>query len=206
VPKCNWHESNLNYLRITRLQASSCSTGRAWSPGADPAELMVLPGQELKLALGLWAWLCGWAGSLAGAAAVRRPARLDRLGPAALLGLLLPVTILAPGPFPAWRASPWANRGPCHHLSALCAPPGPSGWFPAIFPGAVQVLAADSPQRAAGGLLSRDLGRPWEFCCSSSFCGHFANLSLGWPSARPGPGALAPGPSPIPGGSRGPRP
>src|SRR3989339_1031979 len=72
-PSATWarvNKSNLNYLRPTRLQGIVLvyGAGAMISQVLILRELMVLAqGQELKLALGLWAWLL-WVGlgSLAG--------------------------------------------------------------------------------------------------------------------------------------------
>ena len=213
------HESNLNYLRITRLQGVVLvyGAGAMISQVLILRELMVLAqGQELKLALGLWAWLL-WAGlgSLAGG---RRHAPgapgmgLARLGGLlALLGLLLPATILAARSLPSLASLPLGQSLPLSTtfllFVLLLAPVGlVSGYF---FPGAVQVLAADSPQRAAGrayyletlGAAVRGPAAPalpgGPLCQPEPGAGH---------GARPGPGALAPGPSPVPGGPGGARP
>jgi spermidine synthase len=152
-------------------------------------ELMVLAqGQELKLALGLWAWLL-WAGlgSLAGG---RRPSpgapEMDpgRLGGLlALLGLLLPATILAARSLPSLAGLPLGQSLPLSYtfllFVLLLAPVGlVSGYF---FPGAVQVLTAAAPQRAAGrAYYLETLGAAAGVLLLQLFLvGRFANLSLG---------------------------
>lgn len=152
-------------------------------------ELLVLAqGQELKLALGLWGWLL-WAGlgSLAGG---RRhspgapgvgPGRLGGL--LALLGLLLPATILACRSLPSLAHLPLGQS-----LSftttfllflLLLAPFGfISGYF---FPGAVQVLTDVAPQSAAGRVYYLEtLGAALGVVLLQLFLvGRYANLSLG---------------------------
>ena len=140
-------------------------------------ELLVLAqGQELKLALGLWAWLL-WAGvgSLAGGrrrapgAPEMAPARLGGL--LALLGLLVPATMLAARSLPSLAHLPLGQSLPLSTtfllFVLLLAPVGlVSGYF---FPGAVQVLSAGAPQRAAGrAYYLETLGAAAGSCCSSS--------------------------------------
>ena len=181
----------MNYLRITRLQGIVLvyGAGAMISQVLILRELMVLAqGQELKLALGLWAWLL-WAGlgSLAGG---RRHwpeapgAGLGRLGGLlALLGLMLPATILAARSLPSLASLPLGQSLPLSTtfllFVLLLAPVGlVSGYF---FPGAVQVLAADSPQRAAGrAYYLETLGAALGVLLLQLFLvGRYANLSLG---------------------------
>ena len=140
-------------------------------------ELLVLAqGQELKLALGLWGWLL-WVGlgSLAGGRLHAPggpgvgPGRLGGL--LALLGLLLPATILASRSLPSLAHLPLGQSLPLSTtfllFVLLLAPFGlVSGYF---FPGAVQALAArGSPKGRGPGLLSGDPGRgPGGRCCCS---------------------------------------
>jgi spermidine synthase len=152
-------------------------------------ELMVLAqGQELKLALGLWAWLL-WVGlgSLTGG---RRhwpeapDAGLGRLGGLlALLGLMLPATILAARSLPSLASLPLGQSLPLSTtfllFVLLLAPVGlVSGYF---FPGAVQVLSDGAPQRAAGrAYYLETLGAAGGVLLLQLFLvGRFANLSLG---------------------------
>jgi spermidine synthase len=120
-------------------------------------ELLVLAqGQELKLALGLWCWLL-WAGlgSLAGGrlSSPGGPGVGHSLGGwLALLGLLLPATILASRSLPSLAHLPLGQSLPLTTtfllFFLLLAPFGlVSGYF---FPGAVQVMAREAPQKAAG--------------------------------------------------------
>ena len=175
-------------------------------------ELLVLAqGQELKLALGLWGWLL-WVGlgSLAGGrlqapgAPGAGPGRLGGL--LALLGLLLPATILAGRALPSLAHLPLGQSLPLSTtfllFLLLLAPFGlVSGYF---FPGAVQVLSARQlPKGPPGGpIIWRPWARPWGWLLLQLFLvGRYANLSLGLAvGPRPGPGALAPGPAPVPGG------
>jgi spermidine synthase len=149
-------------------------------------ELLVLAqGQELKLALGLWCWLL-WAGlgSLAGGrlqAAGVRPARLGGL--LALLGWLLPATILASRSLPTLAHLPMGQSLPLgatfQLFLVLLAPFGlVSGYF---FPGAVQVLTKETPQGAAGrAYYLETLGAALGVALLQLFLiGRFANLSLG---------------------------
>ncbi|MHB9074344.1 MAG: spermidine synthase [Desulfobaccales bacterium] len=109
-------------------------------------ELLVLAqGQELKLALGLWCWLL-WVGlgSLAGGRFTPAGAGPRRLGGLlALLGLLLPVTLLAGRALPTLANLPLGQSLPLSTtfllFFILLAPFGlVSGYF---FPSAVQVLS-----------------------------------------------------------------
>jgi spermidine synthase len=170
-------------------------------------ELLVLAqGQELKLALGLWCWLL-WAGlgSLAGGrlqTAGVKPARLGGL--LALLGLLLPTTILACRSLPTLAHLPLGQSLPLgttfQLFLALLASFGlVSGYF---FPGAVQVLTSETPQGAAGrAYYLETLGAALGVVLLQIFLiGRYANLSLGlaiglflalapWLLARPRSGA-----------------
>ena len=92
-------KNNLNLFRPTSLHALVLLYGA----GTMVAQVLILrellvlaQGQELKLALGLWCWLL-WVGlgSLAGGRLTPAGAGPGRLGGLlALLGLLLPATIL----------------------------------------------------------------------------------------------------------------
>ena len=152
-------------------------------------ELLVLAqGQELKLALGLWCWLL-WVGlgSLAGGR-LHGPGGpgvgLGRLGGLlALLGLLLPATILAARSLPSLAHLPLGQSLPLSTtfllFVLLLAPSGlVSGYF---FPGAVQVLSGEAPQRAAGRAyyletLGAALG---VVLLQLLLVGRYGNLSLG---------------------------
>jgi len=149
-------------------------------------ELLVLAqGQELKLALGLWCWLL-WVGlgSLAGGrlhAPGVRPGQLGGL--LALLGLLLPVTILASRALPSLAHLPLGQSLPFTTtfllFLLLLAPFGlVSGYF---FPGAVQVLANVAPQKAAGRVYYLEtLGAALGVALLQLFLvGRYGNLSLG---------------------------
>jgi len=149
-------------------------------------ELLVLAqGQELKLALGLWCWLL-WVGlgSLAGGrlhAPGLRPARLGGL--LALLGFLLPATILASRALPTLARLPQGQSLPFATtfllFVLLLAPFGlVSGYF---FPGAVQVLARESPRQAAGRVYYLEtLGAALGVVVLQLFLvGRYGNLSLG---------------------------
>ncbi|MBU4355584.1 MAG: fused MFS/spermidine synthase [Desulfobacterales bacterium] len=178
-------------MRITRLQGVVLvyGAGAMISQVLILRELMVLAqGQELKLALGLWAWLL-WAGlgSLAGGrrgapgAPETAPGRLGGL--LALLGLLLPLTILAARSLPSLAHLPLGQSLPLSTtfllFVLLLAPVGlVSGYF---FPGAVQVLAAGAPQRAAGrAYYLETLGAAGGVLLLQLFLiGRYANLSLG---------------------------
>jgi spermidine synthase len=118
-------------------------------------ELLVLAqGHELRLALGLWAWLV-WTGlgSLLGGWRGGRVATLEMLGGLlALLGVLLPLTLLAIRAAPAWGLIPWGASLPVGRafvlFLALLAPFGlASGYF---FPCACRVLAALDSEAAVG--------------------------------------------------------
>jgi hypothetical protein len=141
-------------------------------------ELLVLAqGQELKLALGLWGWLL-WVGlgSLAGGrlhppgAPGAGPGRLGGL--LALLGLLLPATILASRSLPSLAHLPLGQSLPLSTIFLLflllLAPVGlVSGYF---FPNAVQVLSHAVPQKAVGrAYYLETLARPWGWRCCSFF-------------------------------------
>ena len=184
------HEGNLNYLRITRLQGVVLvyGAGAMISQVLILRELLVLAqGQELKLALGLWGWLL-WAGlgSLAGGRRLAGHLRvgLVRLGGLlALLGLLLPATILAARSLPSLAHLPLGQSLPLSTtfllFVLLLAPVGlVSGYF---FPGAVQVLSAAAPQRAAGrAYYLETLGAAGGVLLLQLFLvGRYANLSLG---------------------------
>ena len=152
-------------------------------------ELLVLAqGQELKLALGLWGWLL-WVGvgSLAGG-------RLRGLGTPglglaglggllALLGLLLPATILASRALPSLAHLPLGQSLPLSTtfllFLLLLAPTGlVSGYF---FPNAVQVLGQAAPQRAVGrAYYLETLGAALGVALLQLFLvGRYANLGLG---------------------------
>jgi spermidine synthase len=148
-------------------------------------ELLVLAqGQELKLALGLWGWLL-WAGlgSLAGGRLHPPEVGPGRLGGLlALLGLLLPATILASRAVPSLAHLPLGQSLPLTTtfllFLLLLAPVGlVSGYF---FPGAVQVLAPAAPQRAAGrAYYLETLGAALGVVLLQLFLmGRFANLTL----------------------------
>jgi len=152
-------------------------------------ELMVLAqGQELKLALGLWGWLL-WAGlgSLAGGR--RHPPGAPGVAPGrlggllALLGLLLPATILAARALPSLAHLPLGQSLPLTTtfllFLLLLAPTGlVSGYF---FPGAVQVLSDAAPQGAVGrAYYLETLGAALGVVLLQLFLvGRYANLSLG---------------------------
>jgi spermidine synthase len=152
-------------------------------------ELLVLAqGQELKLALGLWGWLL-WVGlgSLGGGrlhlpgASGAGPGRLGGL--TALLGLLLPATILASRALPSLVHLPLGQSLPLSTtfmlFVILLAPTGlVSGYF---FPNAVQVLSAAAPQEAAGrAYYLETLGAALGVALLQLFLvGRYANLSLG---------------------------
>jgi hypothetical protein len=131
------------------------------------------------------------------------PARLGGL--LALLGLLLPATILAARSLPTLASLPLGQSLPLSTtfllFVLLLAPVGlVSGYF---FPGAVQVLAADSPQRAAGrAYYLETLGAAGGVLLLQLFLvGRYANLRLGlaigsvaWrPGSWPVPGLWRPG-------------
>lgn len=149
-------------------------------------ELLVLAqGQELKLALGLWCWLL-WAGlgSLAGGRLHGPKVEPGRLGGLlALLGLLLPATILTCRALPSLAHLPLGQSLPLSTtfllFLVLLAPFGSvSGFF---FPGAVQVLAQTAPQSAAGRTYYLEtLGAALGVVLLQLFLvGRYANLSLG---------------------------
>jgi spermidine synthase len=151
-------------------------------------ELLVLAqGQELKLALGLWCWLL-WVGlgSLAGGRFTPAGAGPGRLGGLlALLGLLLPVTLLAGRALPTLAHLPLGQSLPLSTtfllFFVLLAPFGlVSGYF---FPSAVQVLAGSdkSPQKATARVYYLEtLGAALGVALLQLlFIGRFANLSLG---------------------------
>jgi spermidine synthase len=151
-------------------------------------ELLVLAqGQELKLALGLWCWLL-WVGlgSLAGGRFTPAGAGPGRLGGLlALLGMLLPATILTGRALPTLAHLPLGQSLPLSTtfllFLVLLAPFGlVSGYF---FPSAVQVLANTdkSPQGATGRVYYLEtLGAALGVALLQIlFIGRFANLSLG---------------------------
>jgi len=149
-------------------------------------ELLVLAqGQELKLALGLWCWLL-WAGlgSLAGGRLQAPGVGANRLGGLlALLGLLLPATLLASRSLPSLAHLPLGQSLPLGTtfllFVLLLAPFGlVSGYF---FPGAVQVLRREAPQGAAGRVYYLEtLGAALGVALLQLFLvGRYANLSLG---------------------------
>ena len=149
-------------------------------------ELLVLAqGQELKLALGLWCWLL-WAGlgSLTGGRFTPPGAGPGRLaGLLALLGLLLPATLLASRALPLLAHLPLGQSLPLATtfllFFLLLAPFGfTSGYF---FPGAVQILSNAAPSRAAGRVYYLEtLGAALGVVLLQLFLvGRYANLSLG---------------------------
>jgi spermidine synthase len=149
-------------------------------------ELLVLAqGQELKLALGLWCWLL-WVGvgSLAGGRLHGPGVAPSRLGGLlALLGLLLPATILASRALPSLAHLPLGQSLPLSTtfllFLLLLAPSGlVSGYF---FPGAVQVLSGEAPQRAAGrAYYLETLGAALGVALLQLLLvGRYGNLSLG---------------------------
>ena len=183
-------KNNLNSFRPTRLQALVLLYGA----GTMVAQVLILrellvlaQGQELKLALGLWCWLL-WVGlgSLAGGRftpASAGPGRLGRL--LALLGLLLPATILAGRALPTLAHLPLGQALPLATtfllFLLLLAPFGlVSGYF---FPNAVQVLTDTnkSPRGATGRVYCLEtLGAALGVALLQLlFIGRFANLSLG---------------------------
>jgi spermidine synthase len=149
-------------------------------------ELLVLAqGQELKLALGLWCWLL-WVGlgSLAGGRLTPAGAGPGRLGGLlALLGLLLPATILAGRALPTLAHLPLGQSLPLSTtfllFLLLLAPFGLSSGY--IFPTAVQVLATAAPQGATGrAYYLETLGAALGVALLQILCiGRFASLSLG---------------------------
>ena len=101
----------------------------------------------------------------------------------ALLGLLLPATILASRALPSLAHLPLGQSLPLSTtfllFLLLLAPAGlVSGYF---FPGAVQVLSAAAPQRAAGrAYYLETLGAALGVALLQLFLvGRYANLSLG---------------------------
>ena len=109
------------------------------------------------------------------------PGRLGGL--LALLGLLLPATILASRALPSLAHLPLGQSLPLSTtfllFLLLLAPSGlVSGYF---FPGAVQVLSAEAPQRAAGrAYYLETLGAALGVALLQLFLvGRYANLSLG---------------------------
>ncbi len=173
-------------------------------------ELLVLAqGQELKLALGLWCWLL-WVGlgSLAGGRFTPAGAGPGRLGGLlALLGLLLPATILAGRALPTLAHLPLGQSLPLSttFLPLFC--PAGSLWlslrllFPHCGPGP-HGLGQKPPRGHRPGLLSGDPGRgPGGGALATP-----VHRPLCQPDSRPGrgvspgPGALAPGPAPVNGG------
>ncbi|MFZ5450033.1 MAG: fused MFS/spermidine synthase [Thermodesulfobacteriota bacterium] len=138
----------MNFLSLKRLHALILLYGA----GTMVAQVLILrellvlaQGQELKLALGLWCWLL-WVGlgSLAGGRFTPAGAGPGRLGGLlALLGLLLPATILTGRALPTLARLPLGQSLPLSTtfglFFVLLAPFGlVSGYF---FPSAVQVLA-----------------------------------------------------------------
>jgi len=183
-------KNNLNSFRLTRLQTLILLYGA----GTMVAQVLILrellvlaQGQELKLALGLWCWLL-WVGlgSLAGGRFTpvgEGPGRLGGL--LALLGLLLPATILAGRALPTLAHLPLGQSLPLSTtfllFFILLAPFGSvSGYF---FPSAVQVLTAmnKNPQGATGRVYYLEtLGAALGVALLQLLCiGRFANLSLG---------------------------
>jgi spermidine synthase len=150
-------------------------------------ELLVLAqGQELKLALGLWCWLL-WTGlgSLTGG----RRQGPSGVGPAslspwlALLGLLLPLTILGSRALPTLMDLPLGQSLPLGTtfllFLVLLAPfETVSGYF---FPTAVRVWATLAPQQAAGRVYGLEtLGAALGVVgLEILLMGRVANLSLG---------------------------
>ncbi len=147
-------------------------------------ELLVLAqGQELKLALGLWCWLwwTGWGSLLGGRSGGQAsPARLGGL--LSLLGLLLPLTILATRALPAMALLPWGQSLPPLRalvlFLALLAPFGSvSGYF---FPQACRVLASFYLTGVVGRVYYLEtLGAALGAGGLSIFLlGHFSHLTL----------------------------
>lgn len=150
-------------------------------------ELLVLAqGSELKLALGLWCWLL-WTGggSLAGdrLGATRPPAPGRLGGLLALLGVLLPATLLGFRAIPGLGLLPWGQALPLDTavllflglLAPFCLA---SGYF---FAAACRVLAGIIPQAAAGRVyyletLGAALG---VLLLQLLLLGRFSGLSLG---------------------------
>ena len=147
--------------------------------------LVLAQGQELKLALGLWCWLL-WTGTgslLGGRLAARYPPAASQLGWfLLLLAWLLPGTILATKALPALAPLPWGQTLPASTILflflILLAPFGlVSGLF---FPWACRILAADSPQEAAGRVYYREaLGAALGVCTLQLFLmGRYLTLAL----------------------------
>jgi spermidine synthase len=176
-------------MHLTRIQALVLLYGA----GTMVAQVLILrellvlaQGQELKLALGLWCWLL-WVGlgSLAGGRLTPAHAGPGRLGGLlALLGLLLPATILAGRALPTLAHLPVGQALPLSTtfllFFILLAPFGLiSGYF---FPGAVQVLTDtdQNPQGATGRVYYLEtLGAALGVALLQLlFIGRFANLSL----------------------------
>ncbi len=161
-------------------------------------ELLVLAnGQELKLALGLWAWLM-WTGlgSLLGGRRLSQAKRAPRLGGLlTLLGLLSPATILAIRGVPVWAGLPGGEAMPLGAevllFLALLSPYGlVSGYF---FPCACRALAEIAPGGAPGLVYSLEtLGAALGVIIVQLFLlGRYPSLGLRWPPAsfwpwRPG--------------------
>jgi spermidine synthase len=179
---------NQNFFRLKRIPALILLYGA----GTMVAQVLILrellvlaQGQELKLALGLWCWLL-WVGlgSLAGGR--RLPAGMDpgRLaGLLALLGLLLPATMLAGRALPTLAHLPLGQSLPLATtfwlFLVLLAPFGLiSGYF---FPGAVQVLAGLTSREATGRVYCLEtLGAAIGVALLQfGLIGRFANLTLG---------------------------
>jgi spermidine synthase len=175
-------------MRITRIQGLVI----AYGAGVMVAQVLILreilvlaQGQELKLALGLWCWLL-WVGlgSLAGGRLHGPKVEPGRLGGLlALLGLLLPATILASRALPTLAHLPLGQSLPLSTtlllFLILLAPFGlVSGYF---FPGAVQVLRPGAPGRAAGRTYCLEsLGAALGVALLQLvLVGRYANLSLG---------------------------
>jgi spermidine synthase len=150
-------------------------------------ELLVLvQGQELKLALGLWCWLIltGLGALLGGRLATRRPAAPAHLGGLLyVLGWLLPATLLAARALPRLAGLPLGQTLPVGltfvlFLALLTPFALVSGCF---FPFACQVLAAAAPEAAIGRVyyletLGAALGiLPLQFL----FLGRVPHLALG---------------------------
>jgi spermidine synthase len=179
----------LNPFRPTRLPALVLLYGA----GTMVAQVLILrellvlaQGQELKLALGLWCWLL-WVGlgSLVGgrlAPAGSGPGRLGGL--LALLGLLLPATLLAGRALPTLAHLPPGQAVPLSTtfllffilLAPFCIV---SGFF---FPHAVQVLSnTDANSQGTTGRVYylETLGAAASVALLQLlFIGRFANLNL----------------------------
>jgi spermidine synthase len=175
-------------LRLTRFQGVVLVYGG----GTMIAQVLILrellvlaQGQELKLALGLWCWLL-WVGlgSLAGGRLHHPGVGPGQLGGLlALLGVLLPATILASRALPSLAHLPLGQSLPFTTafllFLLLLAPFGlVSGYF---FPSAVQVLAQAAPQKAAGRVYYLEtLGAALGVALLQLFLiGRLGNLSLG---------------------------